>query len=192
MAIIYPERYKREMVDKMLPPDAESAGSLSRRSGVAQSTLSNWLRDAKSDSLSGMKNNSKKQHIEAKNHSKKQVKNISWGDKKRKVSLDDKLQIILEATSTNQQELGAFLRTHGLHESDLAQYQEDLQLALSEVKEFVRKENKYKKNLKKMERELNRKEKALAEAAALLVLKKKVQSIWGEEEDDYIQGKNDL
>jgi hypothetical protein len=39
------------------------------------------------------------------------------------------------------------------------------------------------KRIKELERELNRKEKALAEAAALLVLKKKVQEIWGDEDD---------
>lgn len=34
-----------------------------------------------------------------------------------------------------------------------------------------------------LERELARKEKALAETAALLVLRKKAQAIWGESED---------
>ena len=38
--------------------------------------------------------------------------------------------------------------------------------------------------VRKLERELTRKDKALAEAAALLVLKKKVQAIWGDEDDD--------
>ncbi|VAW74589.1 hypothetical protein MNBD_GAMMA15-1096, partial [hydrothermal vent metagenome] len=40
-----------------------------------------------------------------------------------------------------------------------------------------------KKN-RKLEKELRRKEKALAEAAALLILQKKAQAIWGDEEDD--------
>lgn len=41
--------------------------------------------------------------------------------------------------------------------------------------------------IKELEREVRRKDKALAETAALLVLKKKVQEIWGnssEDEDD--------
>ena len=41
-----------------------------------------------------------------------------------------------------------------------------------------------KKRSKKLERELLRKEKALAETAALLVLRKKINAIWGESEDD--------
>ena len=37
--------------------------------------------------------------------------------------------------------------------------------------------------MRALEKELNRKDKALAETAALLVLKKKVQEIWGDEDD---------
>lgn len=106
------------------------------------------------------------------------------------LSLEDKLQIVLEAGRLDSKDLGTFLRTHGLHESDLAQYQEDVQIALSEVKEFGGKENRYKKDLNKIENKLRRKEKALAEAEALLVLEKKVQAIWGHEDND-IAGKND-
>ena len=192
MTITYPERFKQEMVEKMLAPNPQSANYLSKKSGVAQSTLSKWLRDAKSGSLPSMKrkNKNKKKSTRANNNQKDPAKKLSSGGNKHRLSLEDKYQIVLEAARTDPQELGAFLRTHGLHESDLAQYQEDVQIALSEVKEFGRKENRHKKDLSKMERELRRKEKALAEAAALLVLKKKVQAIWGDEDND-ISGKND-
>ena len=40
-----------------------------------------------------------------------------------------------------------------------------------------------KKRIKALERDLQRKEKALAEAAALLVLRKKAEAIWGDGED---------
>ena len=39
------------------------------------------------------------------------------------------------------------------------------------------------KGKKRLEKELQRKEKALAEAAALLVLRKKLEAIWGESEE---------
>ena len=41
-----------------------------------------------------------------------------------------------------------------------------------------------KRRIQRLEKELQRKEKALAEAAALLILRKKVQAIWGDREDD--------
>jgi hypothetical protein len=46
------------------------------------------------------------------------------------------------------------------------------------------KETRYKKEISSLKRDLTRKEKALAETAALLVLKKKAQAIWGEPEED--------
>jgi transposase len=190
MTITYPQRFKLEMVEKMLPPNAQSASYLARRSGIAQSTLSKWLRDAKSDSLLSMKIKNKNKTKRNKDHQNDPVKKLASGGNKKMLSLEDKLQIVLEAGRLDSNDLGAFLRTHGLHESDLAQYQEDVQIALSEVKEFGRKENRYKKDLNKIEKELRRKEKALAEAAALLVLKKKVQAIWGDEDND-IAKKND-
>jgi hypothetical protein len=45
------------------------------------------------------------------------------------------------------------------------------------------------KRVRELERELRRKEKALAETAALLVLKKKAAAIWGDE-DDSTESKN--
>ena len=41
------------------------------------------------------------------------------------------------------------------------------------------------KKIRALEKELQRKDKALAETAALLVLKKKVQEIWGDEDDEH-------
>jgi hypothetical protein len=41
-----------------------------------------------------------------------------------------------------------------------------------------------KKRIRELEKELNRKERALAEAAALLILRKKAQAIWGDKEED--------
>ena len=47
------------------------------------------------------------------------------------------------------------------------------------------------KRIRQLERELARKEKALAEAAALLVLKKKVEVLYGEDEGDDTKGENE-
>ena len=51
-------------------------------------------------------------------------------------------------------------------------------------RETIRRSKKSKKENKSLKKDLSRKEKALAETAALLVLKKKAQEIWGEPEDD--------
>ena len=54
--------------------------------------------------------------------------------------------------------------------------------ALDDRRRKGRRTTKESRKIRQLEKELNRKEKALAEAAALLILKKKVQSIWGGEE----------
>ncbi len=41
-----------------------------------------------------------------------------------------------------------------------------------------------KKRIKQLERELRRKDAALAETAALLVLRKKAEALWGKDEDE--------
>jgi len=46
------------------------------------------------------------------------------------------------------------------------------------------KEKELEKEIKSLEKELNRKDKALSETAALLVLKKKAQAIWGDPEEE--------
>lgn len=51
-------------------------------------------------------------------------------------------------------------------------------------KELRQELNEEKNRSKTLEKELNRKEKALAEAAAILMLRKKVEAIWGEKEDE--------
>ncbi len=75
----------------------------------------------------------------------------------------------------------------------MAQLKEWRQIAVSGFEKrpvrFSKKSNGETRRIKELEKELTRKEKALAEAAALLVLKKKAQAIWGDG-DDSIAGKN--
>ena len=40
------------------------------------------------------------------------------------------------------------------------------------------------KQIKQLKQEIKRKDKALAEAAAILILRKKLNALWGEDEDE--------
>ena len=77
------------------------------------------------------------------------------------------------------EELGAFLRTEGVHLAELEQWRKLAEEALGAGKRLAPS-----KETRRLKAELARKEKALAETAALLVLKKKVAEIWGDEDDD--------
>lgn len=107
-------------------------------------------------------------------------------------SAEDKLKIVTEAASLDEEQLGAFLREKGLHLTHLEQWRMQVLEALQNrsPKKITKSKKDDTRRIRALEKELNRKDKALAEAAALLVLKKKVHDIWGDEEDP-TAGSND-
>lgn len=98
-------------------------------------------------------------------------------------SWEEKSRVVVTARGLKGEELGAFLRKEGIHEVQLR----DWEMAMREgLKPRGRKPTRNAadvKRIKELERELHRKEKALAEAAALLILKKKMEAYWGDEDD---------
>jgi len=93
---------------------------------------------------------------------------------------------VVQASELPEEELGAFLRREGVHTSQLERWRETARGALAgrQVSEARRQAARDRKRIQELERELRRKDKALAESAALLWLKKKAQEIWGDEDDD--------
>ena len=163
----YSERFRSEMVAKMLGPQAVSANSLSKRVGVRQPTLSRWLREAK---LSVVSKRSKVK--EALRH-----RRVSgW-------SAEEKLRVVGASAGLDGSGLGELLRREGLHEADLTRFREEALTGLS-PKPRSSGPTPEMKRIAELERELRRKDKALAEAAALLVLRKKVDALWPAEGDD--------
>ena len=112
--------------------------------------------------------------------SKPQVKAGLQSKRPQDWSLTDRLQILMESHGLDEEALNAFCREKGIFRHHLEQWQAafttsgaaDNRLQLRELKDTN----------KSLKRELNRKEKALAEAAALLVLQKKYQALWVEED----------
>ncbi len=175
----YPETFKQKMVLRMSGPMAISANGLSEEIGVSQTTLSKWLREAAGD-------NSMTKSVNGKT-SKEKV-----GKRPQDWTAAEKLEAVLEAASLSEQELGEYLRRKGLHEAQLEQWRlrvTDAAMEALQTRSTRKKVSAEAKQVRKLERELRRKEKALAETAALLVLKKKVAAIWGDE-DDSTESKN--
>ena len=135
---------------------------------MSQSTLSRWLSAA--SIVSGMGADKSDRKREAKST--------------RRWTFEEKLRVVVEALSLPDEELGAFLRSKGLHEVQLKEWQQLVEAALSAPKKSKRPEaSPDSKKIRALEKELSRKEKALAELAALLTLKKKADAIWGDEAD---------
>ena len=160
----YPEKFKARMVQKLTAPGAPSATALSEEVGVAQPTLSKWVREA--GRVGGMAKS----------------KGTKTGARKRPQdwTAEEKLGAVIEATSLSEEDLGVFLRRGGLHRTHLRQWRQQIVAGLEAPRS--KKTSVEARRLRELERELRRKDKALAETAALLVLKKKAQAIWGDED----------
>lgn len=173
----YSEAFKTKMVQKMLA--GRSANSVAQEVGVNQPTLSKWLRDARRVPVV-----SKSSKPEAGKETSRRPED--W-------SAEEKLDVVLEARGLGEAELGELLRRRGLHEEQLTRWRKAVESGALESLRGGRKSGAKSgdaKRIKELERELRRKEKALAEAAALLVLRKKVQALWGDE-DASTESKND-
>ena len=131
-----------------------------------QPTLSKWLREA--GSLEPVKR--RVQDEPAKTEGRRPD---DW-------SAEEKLEAVLEARRLAGSELGEFLRRRGLHEEQLRQWEAAAVDSLRGRKAPGKSAES--KRVKELERELRRKEKALAEAAAILVLRKKAEALWGGED----------
>jgi len=104
--------------------------------------------------------------------------------RKKKWTSLEKLRVVVEASKLGDEKLGEFLRTEGLHEAQLRQWRADAEAAFLDDSRRKRRGSAETQRIKELERELRRKDKALAEVSAILVLKKKAAAIWGEEDDD--------
>ena len=152
----YSEGFKKSMVEKLLTPGGKGISELSKEIGVSNQTLYNW-RDK---------------------YANKDIIPKS----PRKWNMRDKYSAVIEAAGLTGEELGKWLRKTGLHSEHLNIWKKEIEQMVSSPKdkEEIRRLKAENKQLKK---ELHRKEKALAETAALLTLKKKAAAIWGEEEE---------
>jgi len=104
--------------------------------------------------------------------------------KPRAWTVDQKVRVLSASSELTGEELAAYLEREGVLLGELEQWR----LALEEE---GRATTATTKRIRALERELARKEKALAEAAALLVLKKKVEDLYPEDEDDDTDEKNE-
>jgi len=95
---------------------------------------------------------------------------------------------VIETASFNEVQLSEYCRNKGLYSEQVNEWKASALLGYQSNhqinQEKARNQQQDKKKIKRLESELKRKEKALAETAALLVLSKKCQAIWGENEED--------
>ncbi len=162
----YSEEFREQVVRKMMPPNAMSVAQVSRETGVSEQALYNWRNRFRHEGKAVPADPSNPE---------------SWNG-------ENKLAVVIETAGLNEQELAEYCRRKGLYVEQIARWREaaiagaETQRPLSGAER--RELQQERKKTRKLEQELRRKDKALAETAALLVLQKKAQAIWGDGEED--------
>jgi transposase-like protein len=162
----YPAERKAAVIAKMLPPHNTSLRQLSQEEGISEGTLARWRSEARSrgqllpDAHAGPE---------------------GW-------TARDKFAAVLETAAMNETELSEYCRRRGLYREQLSAWRTACERAndwdRSAARQIARETKDDRKRIHELERELARKEKALAEAAALMILRKKVDAIWGPKEGE--------
>ena len=157
----YSEEFKEKLVQEMMSPSGRNVSEIHRATGISENTLYSW----------------KNRYGGGADEVGRQSKPENW-------SGDRKLLAVIETEGLNQQEMSEYCREGGLYVEQIERWKEfaaagaesGTLLTKSQRQEWHRD----KKKLGKLDKELRRKDKALAEMAALLVLEKKAQAIWGD------------
>lgn len=158
----YSEDFKKSIVRKILVPDSPGVTHVSEETGISLPTLYTWIRKLRGD-------------VEM------TLEGTNPGDR----SILEKQELLLEASSVPQEEMGAWLRERGIHEEHLKLWKDEIRQMLKHNRNTERKEiSDLKKKNKALEKELQKKEKALAEISTLMALKKKLEGIWFEPDED--------
>jgi len=158
----YSEEFKYSMMMKMMPPQNQSVSEVARETGLSEATLHKWRKQARAKGLAAPGG---EQDVER------------W-------STQDKFLIVLETARLSEVEMAEYCRSKGLYVEQVLAWKDACMQANGGVAQQaarLQKELRQKdQNLRKVIQELRRKESALAETAALLVLRKKANAIWGD------------
>lgn len=161
----YSQELKDSIVTRLITKET-TASDLARETGISINTIYRWRDKAEKNGISS-------------------TTKFKSADK---WSTQDKFQIVLESALLNEIELAEYCRKKGLYPHQVKDWKNACMQANGGVAEEASRLNlqlkKIEKEKKKIERELYRKEKALAETAALLVLRKNADAIWGEPEEE--------
>ena len=156
----YTESFRQQALEKVYTRGSSSIRAVAEDLNMSFGTLRNWMKADRNNSQANAGEQSKRPQ--------------DW-------SRAERLQILMESHGLDEEALNALCREKGIFRHHLEQWQAafaaggavDSRTQLRELKETN----------KALTRELKRKEKALAEAAALMVLQKKYQALWEEKDE---------
>ena len=154
----YGQVFKERAVARLLPPESSSVMTVARELGVAPATLERWRAQA-----------------------------LAEPERQRVWTATARLDAVIATAALDEAGRSAWCREQGVYPSELESWRQSATAALAEPEEArasPQQTRQDQRRIKELERQLTRKDKALAEAAALLVLSKKLSAIFGEGADE--------
>lgn len=161
----YSEERKAAVMSKLLPPQNRTVAEVAREEGISQVTLYTWRKRARGQGLPVP----------------------GSGKRSEDWSGEAKLAVVVETAGLSEAQLSEYCRAKGLYPEQVKAWWEACLAGASAEAASRQAEQaqgrRDRKRIKELERELRRKDKALAETTALLVLRKKLNALWGEDEE---------
>lgn len=153
----YGQAYKNRIVARLLPPESAAIDVVAREVGVSVATLERWRAAALAEGGGGSQR---------------------WTAAAR-------LEAVIATAAMDEASRSAWCREHGVYPAELEAWKQDAIAGLGEPRAASAAEARQdRRRVKELERELHRKDKALAETAALLVLAKKLRAVFRDGEDE--------
>ena len=152
----YGEAFRNRVVARLLPPESANVGVVAKEIGVSVQTLERWREQVQS----------------------RPSREHAW-------TAGGRLEAVIAAAALDEAGKSVWCREHGVYPADLDKWRLSATTALAdpgEARASPQATRQDKKRIKELERELLRKDRALAETAALLVLSKKVAAIFDKAE----------
>lgn len=159
----YSNELKASLMARMLPPTNASVPELVRETGIPKDTLYGWRRQALAQGAA----------------------DAPGPAAPGTLSGTEKLAVVIETAALNAHELGEYCRRKGLFPEQIAAWRTRCEHAVEPLPSKAERAERRadREEIKRLARELQRKEKALAEAAALLILQKKARALWEADAD---------
>ena len=162
----YPAELKASVIQKMMPPHNVPVAQLERETGISNVTLYTWRKQAREQGAPVPGD----------------------GKNPEQWSAENRFSVLMETAALNSAELSEYCRSKGLYPEQVTRWKADF-IAGSEQPAAQRQQQRAtqrqeRKRIQQLEKELLRKDRALAETTALLVLSKKVETLWDKLEDE--------
>jgi transposase len=150
----FSQEFKQAIVKKLLSRGQQTVEQFCEENGLGKSTVTRWQSECANVSVMNYKKN------------------------KSKLSAENILKIISETYSLNEEDLGLYLRKNGLLSTQITEWRTSFLSAINQPKHNPNKKDERDFKIKDLEKDLFKKDKALAEVSALLILQKKANLLW--------------